>query len=383
MKKQEKTHILLNNVVPFNNGDVALFYSLYKKLIAANFSVEIATYNYKLAKKTYPNIPFVEELGQHKIFTKLPILKRIILPFLFLKSKAYQKATIIIGTPGGYINSNYAIRNSILIYKIAKKFGKKTAIYSQSVGPLNKKDGLFFKKLMENSIDYLFVRDSYSNSVLENLNVPKNKYSQTKDAAFLLGFSELNLNKQKKVAFSVRKWLYDGRSMELYKKMIAKLAKIVIDKGYTVDFLSTCQGLKTYKDDAVVAQEIYDSLDERYQEQITVLSDYYVFDDLYKKIEEYEFVLGTRLHMCILAMTKNIPAFNISYEIKGKECYNYLGFPEYSIDFNENIEKAQTSFINFIEKKEIMRKELKTIIPKLHKEAVEDFDFFMDKITKK
>ena len=379
-QKREKIKVLINNVAPLNNGDVALFSSLYNQLKDAGFSIKIATYSYKLAKEKYPNFPMVKDLGQSKIFIKLPFLKQYVLPFLYFFSKPYREADIIIGTPGGYINSNYSIRNNILIYKIAKKFGKKTAIYSQSVGPLNKKDGLFFKDLVEKSLDYLFVRDVYSYNLLQSLNIDNTKFKQTKDAAFLLGFKESKIQNTRKAAFSVRKWNYDGRSMESYKKMIAELVRITIDKGYSIDFLSTCQGLKSYKDDSIVAQEIYDTLDKKYQEKITVLSQYYLFDDLYKKIENYEFVLGTRLHMCILSLTKNIPAFNISYEIKGKECYDYLGFSEYSIDFNEEIETAKKSFINFIDAKEEMRDKLKSTIPKLHKEAIADFNFFIDKL---
>jgi len=379
-EKNQKIKVLINNVVPLNNGDVALFSSLYKQLIKAGFSVKIATYYYKLAKEKYPNFPFVKDLGQSKIFVKLPFLKQYVLPFLYLMSKSYRKADIIIGAPGGYVNSNYSIRNNILIYKIANFFGKKTAIYSQSVGPLNKKDSVFFKDLLENSIDYLYVRDSYSFDEMKRIDANKNKYKQTKDAAFLLGFKESIKNNQKKVAISVRQWDYDGRSMKVYKNMIAKLVAIVIDKGYTVEFLSTCQGLKKYKDDSIVAKEIYKGLDKKYQEKTTVLDTYFLFDELYKKIEEYEFVIGTRLHMCVLALTKNIPAFNISYEIKGKECYEYLDFSEYSIDFNEEIEKAKKSFINFIDTKEEIRKKLKITIPKLHNEAVEDFNFFIDKL---
>ena len=81
--KTDKINILINNVVPLNNGDVALFYALYSKLIAAGFQVKIATYYYKLAKELYPNIPFVEEIGQHKIFMKLPFLKPLLLSLLF------------------------------------------------------------------------------------------------------------------------------------------------------------------------------------------------------------------------------------------------------------------------------------------------------------
>jgi polysaccharide pyruvyl transferase WcaK-like protein len=380
-KNNKKTQILINNVVPLNNGDVALFYGLYKKFTAVGFKVKIATYYYKLAKELYPNIPFVEEIGQHKAFIKLPFLKPLVLPFLFVFSKHYKAADVIIGTPGGYINSNYNIKNSLSIYRIARFFGKKSLIYSQSVGPLNKKDALFFKKLMETSISYIFVRDQFSFDVLTDLNISKEKFKLTKDAAFLLDFKENKSNKLKKIAISVREWNYDGRNKAAYIKMINAFIKECIHKGFTVEFLSTCQGLKHYKDDSKLAQEIYNNLDVVSQKKVTVLKDYYVFDDFYKKLEDYEFVVGTRLHMCITSLTNNIPAFNISYEVKGKECYNYLGLSDYSIDYNENIEKAMQSFCNFMNKSDEIREHLKIIMPKINEESNADFNYFVQKIN--
>lgn len=379
-KKTDKIQLLINNVVPLNNGDVALFYSLYTKLIAAGFQVKIATYYYKLAQGLYPDIPFVEEIGQHKIFMKLPFIKPFVLPLLFFFSRHYRAADVIIGTPGGYINSNYNIKNSLCVYKIAKFFGKKSLIYSQSVGPLNKKDAVFFKKIMNNSVSYIFVRDQFSFDVLTDLNIPKDKFKLTKDAAFLLDFKENKPKKLKKIAISVREWDFDGRNKTAYIKMINAFIKECIYNGFIIEFLSTCQGLKNYKDDAKLAQEIFNNLEASLQKKVTVLKDYYVFDDFYKKLEEYEFVIGTRLHMCITSLTKNIPAFNISYEVKGKECYNYLGLSEYSIDYNEDTEKALQLFINFMNKSDEIREHLKSIIPKINEECNADFNFFAKKI---
>ena len=379
--KTDKISILINNVVPLNNGDVALFYALYSKLIAAGFQVKIATYYYKLAKELYPNLPFVEEIGQHKIFMKLPFLKPLLLPLLFFFSKHYREADVIVGTPGGYINSNYNIKNSLSIYKVAKHFGKKSVIYSQSVGPLNKKDALFFQKLMNTSISYIFVRDQFSFDVLTDLNISKEQFKLTKDAAFLLDFKELESKQLKKVAISVREWNFDGRSRNDFIKMINAFVQKCVDKGFTIEFISTCQGLANYKDDAKLAQEIYNNLDATLQDKITVLTDYYLFEDFYKKLEEYEFVIGTRLHMCITSLTKNIPAFNISYEVKGKECYKYLKLEEYSIDYNEDIEKAVQTFTNFIDKTNEIRTHLKIMMPKINEESNADFNYFKRKIT--
>ncbi len=377
---KKRPNILINNVVPLNNGDVALFLSLYNALNNKGFQVKIATYYYKQAIKLYPNLPFVKELGDYKLFVKLPFLKPFLLPILFLLSKSYRESSIIIGTPGGYINSNYTIKNSLSVFKVAKYFRKKTYIYSQSVGPLNTKDKKFLKKLILNSIDFIFVRDSYSKTVLEELNIPKNKYRLTKDAAFLLTSDLKPSEKTNKIAISVRTWNFDNRNINNYKNLITELVKFAVTKNFEIEFLSTCQGLKNYKNDALIAQEIYDALPIKFQKKSKVLSNYFTFSEFQNKLTDYDFVIGTRLHMCIIALTNKIPAFNISYEIKGKECFEYLGLSDYSIDYNENVENALLKFENFILNQITISNKISKLIPKINQQCNKDVDFLIDLI---
>jgi polysaccharide pyruvyl transferase WcaK-like protein len=380
IKKKASQKIIINNVVPLNNGDVALFLSLYRILLKNGYAVKIAAYNYDTVVKEYPDMPFIPELAQGFLFRKLPWLKPFLLPFLFLLSRDYRKADVIIGAPGGYVNSYYSIKSSLSIFKVAKRFGKKTAIYAQSVGPLNAKDSLFFKKLMAKSIDYVLIRDAFSNEVMESLQIPTNKYLQTKDAAFLLGYQPTEKTVSKKIAISVRKWEDDNRSVDAFKKMIAAMTGLAIDQGYEVDFLSTCQGLSFYKNDAVVAAEIKAELEEVYQAKVNVLADYYNFHQFYDLLGNYELVIGTRLHMCITALTRGIPALNISYEVKGKECYNYLDLAEYSIDYNEPIENAISAFQAFLSNQEKIREHLKSKIPETAAQVESDFKIFESEI---
>jgi polysaccharide pyruvyl transferase WcaK-like protein len=377
---KKQNNILINNVVPLNNGDVALFKALYDQLLKKGYSVKIATYFYKDAKKLYPNLPFVKELGDSKLFFKLHFLKPFLLPFFFMFSSTYRKSDVIIGAPGGYINSNYNIKNSLSVFKIAKYFGKKTIVYSQSVGPLNNKDKRFFKKMMNRYIDFIFVRDSFSKAVLKDLNIPKKKYRLTNDAAFLLKPNLKTSKKTNKIAVSVRAWNFDNRNIDKYKKLMSELVKLAIDKNFEVDFLSTCQGLKYYKNDAIIAQEIYNQLPLEYKSKTKVLRDYFSFDEFYNKLDDYDFVIGTRLHMCIVSMTKMIPAFNISYEVKGKECFDYLEIPDYSIDYNESLDQSIKAFKNFINKQYEIKKYLKNSIPKAHQSVKSDFDYFITKV---
>lgn len=374
-------NVVINNVVPLNNGDVALFLSLYYALIEKGYTVKIAAYHIREAKQAYPNLPLFPELCQGFLFRKLPFLKKYILPFSFRFNKAYRNADLIIGAPGGYINSYYSIKSSLSIFKIAKRNNKKTAIYSQSVGPLNGQDSLLFTSIMKNAIDFILVRDQFSKDTMERLEINKSKYKLTKDAAFLLGFEATPIPNKKKIAFSVREWRDDNRDVTAFKSMIKEMVISAIDNGYSVDFLSTCQGIESYKNDAIIAAEIYNELPHSYQKKSNVLSDYYNFHAFYKKLEEYQMVVGTRLHMCITALTKGIPALNISYEIKGKECYNYLDLLDYSIDYNENLDSALNCLDNFVKNQEIIRAHLETVIPETNKIVQKDFNSFLQHLN--
>ena len=94
----------------------------------------------------------------------------------------------------------------------------------------------------------------------------------------------------------------------------------------------------------IIKQKIIKS-NKNYQERIHIDSEFNSYFDLVKKLNtKYCFVIGTRLHMCILSLINGTPAFNISYEVKGKECYEYLGYNSYSADFNEDISIALSKF---------------------------------------
>ena len=375
-----KEKILIVNAIPLNNGDAALVFSLYNKLIEKGHRVKIATYYYEEVTKHYPKLPFVKELAQHKLFVKLPFLKFFLLPILFYFSKAHREATLIIGAPGGYVNSNYNIKSSLQVFGIAKFWKKKTAIYAQSVGPLDKKDSNYFKKLMQKSIDYLLLRDAYSYKIVQELDIPKNKYRLTKDAAFLLQPKEKSNLQSQKIAISVREWGYDNRNKAQYINLIKALTNTAIDNGYEIVFLSTCQGLIVYKNDALLAKEIIQSLPKKQQNKVSLEDSYYTFDAFYQKFTTFDFVIGTRLHMCILAMTHDIPAFNISYEIKGKETYKYLNLEQYAIDYNAPIKKSVLQLEEFIANLPQIKQHLEIEIPIIYDQVATDFEVFYKKV---
>src|SRR5690606_6044147 len=206
-------NVLITNAVPSNNGDAALVFSLYDSLKRKGFNVSIACQHYRLVKAIYENdYPIVSELAEGKLIKKVPYnkyLKPFLVPFLFLYNKSFRKADLVVSAPGGYMNSYYGFDKVLATLFIAKLFGKKTAIYAQSFGPLNYRDSkrlLFLSKY----VDILMARDVFSTDVLRSIKIPSEKFKLVEDGAFLIPYKSVR-SKEKKVAVSVRSWKHDGR----------------------------------------------------------------------------------------------------------------------------------------------------------------------------
>src|SRR5690606_23786225 len=98
-------------------------------------------------------------------------------------------------------------------------------------------------------------RDRFSYDMLNVIGVKKYKIMLGEDGAFLIP-ARPTPPSSNKIAFSVRAWKRDSRDFNHYKKLIALLVQSILESGYAVEFLSTCQGLPNYVDDSIVAEEI-------------------------------------------------------------------------------------------------------------------------------
>lgn len=366
--------VLIENAVPLNNGDAALIFSVGEKFESEGVDVTYATFNYDDVVRRYPDKKWVKSKLSNKYINKLPFIRKISTFIKVILDRDLRKYDAVVSAPGGYINSYYGFEMKLYLLSLYKRiYGTKIYMYSQSVGPLNQKDALILGKYI-NNFNYFFVRDDISmKRVKEYLN---GKIVQTKDAAFLLPILDKKNTKEKKVAFSVRNWNHDARSFDTYAIMIHRMIKIVIDKGYCVEFISTCQGYPNYEDDSLIAKRIVSTLDNDLKQKVTIDSKLYSLEELRNKISSYEFVVGTRLHMCILSWLSKVPAFNISYEEKGKECYQYLNIPQFSIDYNDT--KFEDELLNFLEYNDF--DQILSTVNSVHEESVKYFDLIFEDV---
>ncbi|MGM1003860.1 polysaccharide pyruvyl transferase family protein [Acinetobacter haemolyticus] len=373
---------LINNTALRNNGDVALVQSLSNALVRNGHQVMIATSYDNFAQQINVAEGVCPEVAGYKIrYFQHRLLANIAAIFLLLTDKHYRSCDVILGAPGGYINSFYGINWKLTIYRWAKVFGKKTAIYSQSVGPLNAQD----KSILQASqryIDLLVVRDVYSYKAAVDTGFLSENILLTEDAIFLENPVFSTESKSSKIVlFSVRQWTYEARDLNAYITLMCQLVQLVLAKGFRIEFVSTCQGLATYINDAQLAQTIVDNiLKENPAADVCVDNTYHTLASLKSKISKSNLVIGTRLHMCLLALTSGIPAFNLSYEVKGQECYKYLGLTAYSIDYNELPTQAIQQLTHFLDNAEEIRVALPSIMQERHQVANDQLVTFLNRL---
>ncbi|MCB2295316.1 polysaccharide pyruvyl transferase family protein [Clostridium algoriphilum] len=375
--------ILIANAVPTNNGDAALVFGLSKKLIDMGYEVIFSTLKCKTMKKLYPDMTWVKSEYdfnriEHKLCSIFPKLKENLLKWKIVNNKFYKDVDIVISAPGGYINSYYGIYDRLYCMDLIKKIHNvKLVMYSQSVGPLSVIDEKILDNFM-NDFDLFMVRDEDSYEKVKQYN----NVIRTNDAAFLLDKIECNNEQSNIVAISVRDWGHDGRSKENYMDLIKNIVYKCVDNGNKVEFVSTCQGSDNYIDDSIIAKEIQGNLQEKYKSHVEVNCNHYLLNDLREYIGKFKFVIGTRLHMCILAIMSGVPAFNISYEVKGKECYKILGLSEYSIDYNGDINKSLDSLQEFIDDNKGLKEIYDQKAKEMNKAANGYFENMINKIIK-
>lgn len=356
MKNRTK-RVLITNTCLLNNGDALLISALGSKLKKEGYSVFVSSKkNEKLCRKRYPKLKWVNnpQLFSGKlesIFSLIPEMKKHITCLRIVLQRIFFKFDVIISAPGGYINKYYGFEEVLFLLRQYKRFHQaKLIMYSQSVGPLTE---IQHKILHEYLTDYdlFMVRDKYSYEWVDNFS----NVLQTNDAAFLCNIKQLDRIKSGRIGVSVREWNYDGRKLTKYIELMRTIVLKCVEMGYNVDMISTCQGSAEYIDDSKMAEKIVRALPKEYRKKIYVDNTNYTLPELRRKVLDYDAICATRLHMCIMSVISSIPAFNISYENKGVECYRQLGLELFSIDYNEPVEYALEKFDLFLKELQCKR----------------------------
>jgi polysaccharide pyruvyl transferase CsaB len=232
---------------------------------------------------------------------------------------------------GGSLLQDVTSRRSIIYYLaimlIAIFLKKKVLIYSQGIGPINRKLNKLMVRWVLNKVDCITVRDDKSQEELKSLGVCIPPIYVTADPVISLEKGDVEAGKEiliregmgkydsrPLIGFAIRGWRKDER----LKKTICETADSLISQyGMNVVFIPFHFG-----EDIKILQEI----EKEMKHKAIFIKNRYDIKTMLGIVGNLELLVGVRLHSLIFAAIMNVPMIAVSYDPKIDSFIRSLGF---------------------------------------------------------
>ena len=157
------------------------------------------------------------------------------------------------------------------------------------------------------------------------------------------------LAQPRRIAVSVRRWDYDGPGVwESYVEVLASfVANAVRVYDARVEFISSCQGIPNYANDADTAMLVTERaralLAPSLSSAILVDKAHYTPQELIKRLGSFDVVVATRMHVAILALCAGVPILPIAYEFKMFGLMRLLSYERFARHSYANVSSHELS----------------------------------------
>ncbi|MCT4612406.1 MAG: polysaccharide pyruvyl transferase CsaB [Clostridia bacterium] len=344
--------IVISGYYGFDNaGDEAILYSIVESF-KDEYEITVLSNNPEKTKKDY-GVKSVDRWNILKV------------------TKAIRESDLLISGGGSLLQDATSIKNVtyyLAVIKIAQVHGKKVVVFSQGVGPVNKKINRHFINKTLNKVDKVFVRDENSKKLLLKFGIDpylvvtsvdpviKVEKNQNRVARGKEILSDFTVEDKKTILISVRDWHFKNKS--LFVENITKVLNGLSKEEYNILFLPM-----HYPKDI----DISDSISKNVEGSI-VLKHKYNTSQVIDIIAASDFLIGMRLHSLIIAAAMEVPHFAISYDPKIESFVNQL-------DVTKSHDCDNIDYLIIIE-------ELKEMLGELDKNSMEIYEAKKEVIKK-
>jgi len=255
----------------------------------------------------------------------------------------------------------------LAILKIAQWFGKPTFIYSQGIGPVQRR--LFFGWIRSvfNRSRFISVRDQESKQLLQRMNVSKEVTVVPDPVMGLpLGSSleqqaSAKLNDKPVIGVSVRYWNPDHSELQA----IAEALTLVLNQTEAVvRFLPF-----HLPSDHQASEEVRSMMGAAYRDRITIADNVTHPQHMLGEVGRCDLLIGMRLHSLIYAASQEVPMLGISYDPKIDQFLNRLQMAAAASTQSIQAATVASEAIRLLHGRETWRAEKASIIKKLKGEA--------------
>lgn len=296
---------------------------------------------------------------------------------LLLILKAYKNSNLILAVGGGYLNGKSSLQSSLTLILqlhaivIGLILKKPTILFSQSIGPFEKKWQKLAAAFVLKHVQLILVREKLSKNNLLKIGIPSSLIRVTVDAAFLFGNNKIDKKRSKKkqinVGVTIRRW-FNSKKQEALEKEIALFIDYLAQHNCNVVFLPQVTTAEHHDDDRVVARRIYNLVENK--SRVICEEKDYSYTHIYKEYAKLDILVGMRMHSNIFALTSGTPVLAIAYEHKTTEIMKDLGLSKFVLPVEKITAKQLTKLFTIIRTDRLeYTKRLKKVIPEYRLKA--------------
>jgi colanic acid/amylovoran biosynthesis protein len=286
---------------------------------------------------------------------------------------------------GGYLRAREDLISTIMLVLmfhqvwLAKALGKPVYLYAQSFGPY---PGLVQRKVASIGLGYadrILVRETRSKELLAGLGLTGDRVVQVPDSAFLfqprLGFDARPLlgtgePDEKVVGVTVRTWL-QGTRQQAYEQAMAEFIDHLSRRGgLRIAVIAQVTAVHQNDDDRVVGRRIQQLLGPR--SNVVFLEQRFTHHEIKSVFANLDYLVGTRFHSVIFALTAGVPAVAIEYEHKTSGVMRDLGLETWVLPIEDvTAGRLIELFDALVLRRETYVRQLRQIVPGYVTQAAE------------
>jgi colanic acid/amylovoran biosynthesis protein len=356
-----------------NRGDAAIIATMLRRfrVLFSSAHITLATLDHFTAGETFEAAPQVHSFFYVAIYTSFGALGRVVKTLYVVAAttawaaawrmsgmqcnvllaqplretmEQHLAADIVVPVGGGYLLGKNTLHDTLTVVLqlhaivVALLLGKPVILFSQSIGPFGNGLQKFLSKVVLSYVQVIMVREALSKENLQQLGVTAPHIVETADAAFLFDTSSPAHGRavlervgvsgaSSVVGITVRNWLPAPGQAE-YEQAMAQFAAKLSAQGYAVVFVPQVSSAFHNDDDALVHGRIQQLLPPGAR-SVYFLNSNLTFEEVKAVFASCAYVVGTRMHSVIFALTSGVPALAIAYERKTVGIMSSLGLHEY------------------------------------------------------
>lgn len=342
---EKNKEILISGYYGFrNSGDDALLKAIIQdlKMYKESPNIVVLSANPKETMETY----------------RVKSINRLNIPNII---KHMKNSEMLISGGGTLIQDRTSTKSLwyyLMIISLALRNKVKVMLYSNGIGPLEKKRNIAKTKKILDKVQLITLRDERSYETLRETGVENENVIVTADPALELDIADENRGRdilkaegvhtdEKILGVSIRRWQTLGNDFE---NIIADFCDYAYEKyGYYTVFMP----MQSSRDMAILQ-----SIRRKMKNGSAIIEKRYSVEDMMSVMKCFDLCLGMRLHTLIYAVINSVPLIGIAYDPKISSFMEYTHQTHYIDVENITFDNLRTLFEECVDNYDEIKRDL-------------------------